>query len=296
VKKTDWNKIGDEKHPIRISSLPTWMKCSASALWQWGETHNMTADIVERDNWASSETGTAAGIAIELWHRRGEAGPEAMKEIVAEVEAQKERGFEDRGAGKSLARADFELISRALDRYSRDQRNKNVILVEHLEKEFSFQMDCPIGGPVFFTGHVDQIRLRPDGGLEVWDLKCSKFTPEELIGLYALQLAGYVIAASMVLGKRVGMGGAISLRQYLTKPALKKAPDQAATHKRLNWRYADCEAALRAVVANVARARSGSVILGVGPHCGFCPASLPQGVEPFYPTNGFAGCRAKFGV
>lgn len=296
MKKTDWHKIGDANHPIRISSLPTWMKCSASALWQWGETHNMTADIVERDNWASSETGTAAGIAIEIWHREGEAGPEAMKKAIEQVEAAKDKGFEDRGGGKPFPRADFELISRALERYSRDSRNHGVVVPEYQELELRFEMDCPIGGPVHFVGHCDQIRRRPDGGLEIADLKFSKFPPDEIIMTYALQLAGYAIAATRQLKKRVGVGSLISLKQYLTKPALKKPPEQAATHKRLNWREADCEAAIRTVVANVARARAGSLIFGVGPHCGYCSASLPPGVQPHYPTNGFAGCRSKFGV
>lgn len=296
MKKQDWHKIGDEKHPIRISSLPSWTVCPAMALFSWGQENNMSDDIIERSSWASSETGTAAGIAIELYHRRGEAGPEAMKEIVAEVEAQKERGFEDRGAGKSMARADFELISKALDRYSRDARNHGIVLPEFMEMEVEFSMPCPIGGEVFFVGHVDAIVQRPDGGLEINDFKCSKFTLDELVAKHALQLAGYAMGASKKLGKRVGVGSIVSIRSYLTKPALKKPPEQAATHKRLGWRQADCEAALRTVVANVARARAGSVIFGIGSHCGYCPASLPPGVEPRYPTNGFANCRSKFGV
>lgn len=294
-KPFDTKLIGSEKYPIRISSLPTWTVCPASAMWAWGENFQMTDELIEKQNWASADTGTAAGIAIEIWHREGEAGPEAMKKAVEQVEAAKDRGFEDRG-GKPFARADFELISQVCERYSRDPRNKGVVLAEFTEQDFAFSHDCPIGGLVFFTGHVDQIRIRPDGGWEIWDTKFSKFTPEELITKHALQIAGYSIAASQKLGKRVGVGGIIALRQYVTKPALKKPPEQAATHKRLGWREADCQAALRVIVANVARARAGSLQFGIGSHCGYCPASLPPGVEPRYPTNGFANCRSKFGV
>ena len=178
----DLQQLGDEEHPIHISSLDLLLSCP----WAFtGRIWEMTDDTVG----AAAHTGTAVGRVIELWH----LGDELKKAL---TKAKIESNTSDRPFDLAEWDEVEELATAYVAAGSRDDAEK----VEHVVKG-------EIAPGVFVTGRLDQTR-RAGGVEEVWDLKAGKPSGSHMLVSYACQLAGYAVAGGF------SIGGIIRLRDY----------------------------------------------------------------------------------
>lgn len=233
----------------------------------------MSADLDSK----ARDTGTAVGVAVELYHRGHRwAAIERLTRAAS-------RGGTER---RPFAGADLDEALRAARRYASDPRNPvEIVERESLERRVELRLEPhhtdPTGEPVYLRGHLDQLRHAGGGVLELWDVKHShRVDPRDLPMSYAAQLALYVLAANATLGRPVRLGGIISTREYLRR-GRETDPSAARAFLPLPWRLEDCEALASLVVERVADIRAGRPRLSPGPHCGFCP------------SGGFPRCREK---
>ena len=223
----------------------------------------------------ASDTGTATGMAVELWHRDKSAGTE---DIIAAVE-NAARGLTER---PPFPRADIGAAHRVLDRYRNDPRNIEAdVPVWSLEAEVFLELpphdSDKTGRPVCFTGHLDQVRRTRTGLLEVWDLKHSRFAGHELVAKYAWQQCVYAAATAATFNETVRWGGIVRTTGYLVRGAKSKEPDEFNVFYPGGFGPDKVNAVLDSIRLAVANIRNGDVALRSGEGCYFCPAGEPVG-------------------
>lgn len=170
------SQLGTEEYPVRASSLEGMAVCEG--LW----ILRQVAEAGEREITEPMASGSAAGRAIELWHK-GEPDP-----------------FDQAMAENPLA--DEERVGKAYHGYAADPRNHGCVETHTMEGEVAFSRRG-----VWFSGHVDQVR-EVDGVRSVWDTKLSKMGGAQLVDCYMYQLAVYAV------GLGVEPGGIIRLTDY----------------------------------------------------------------------------------
>lgn len=253
-------------NPLRISALTGLKQCEARALLAWWEE----AMGAISEGGAAADTGTAVGMAVELWHRDRDASTD---DILARVEAAS-RGVTPR---PQFPAADLGAARRTLDRYRADPRNQEAVVPSYsLELRVTLELPPhatdPTQRPIALVGHLDQLRELPGGMLEVWDLKHSRFAGHELVASYAWQQALYALAAEETLRRPVRWGGIIRTSGYLVRGAQSKAPDEFNVFFPSYYGPEHCRAVADSVRLAVANIRAGHIALRPGDHCFYCPA------------------------
>lgn len=223
---------------MRISSLPSLGRCPG--LWLLRQREPGVPG-------AAADTGSAVGRAIRLYHE-GYAIREACELALGE-----------HGVA-AYPRADAARARRLALAYAADPENPPGAATR-CEAEVAVELTDADGAPLRMVGHVDQAR-----GDAVWDVKSGAGTGPEMLGDYALQLAGYVVAAHATWGA-ARPGGIIRLAAYESggSPARWEAP----------WGLPEARALLEVVRREAAALRSGRCVVRPGPHCAWCPAGNP---------------------
>lgn len=262
--------------PYRISAAPALMRCGGEAMLKWREEY---LDVTFENPMKAADTGTAVGVAAELWHRGyRDTAIERLTRAAA-------RGGTER---RPFPAADLDEALRVGSRYRRDPRNRaDIVWRDSLEATVTLTLpphrDDPTGEPVHFKGHLDQLRYAGGGVFELWDIKHSRrHEARDLPWVYLGQLALYLLAAEATLGVPVRMGGIISTREYLRR-GVEDDLSAARVFAPLDISRKDCELIARLAVAEVARMRGGFPRLSPGVHCAWCPAMR------------LARCSAMFG-
>lgn len=244
---------GTRQNPVRISSLPSLLKCTAMvyARLVQDEEHSSQAAI----------DGTAVGRAIELWHR-GQSLEEAVR-IAAE---ENPTALMDRVEKMFLGYANDPEIA-----------NLGCVVVEHMEQAVEFEYDG-----VWFRGHPDQVREK-DGVRYVWDTKAGSYAGRQggryILGACALQIIGYAVA----LGCQPG--GILRLCGYENKGQ----PGQIIFPAKFDWDW--CYTLLSAAAAEVKRMRRGHYSFRPGDTCAYCEFG-PAG-ECFQAVKQYGGGRCS---
>lgn len=229
-------EFGGKKRPLRASALPLLIACPHRAVL-------MELRLIEGGSSKAADTGSAVHAGIEAWHETGklEAAIDAMKRRLPE--------FPD---------ADLHDAELSLKPYTADPRNAKEVVIAS-EIDVLLELPCSVGGPIYITGRVDQ--LRADG---VWDVKHSDKPGFEIMHSYAYQLAAYA------RGLQRPVGGFILPKGY-RKRGVKEASPPGVFWSPC-WDDAHIDALLAEVVATVAGIREGRVPVRPGAHCTFCPA------------------------
>jgi hypothetical protein len=141
-------------------------------------------------------------------------------------------------------------------------------------------------GPIYVRGTLDQIRKNNlDGKLYLWDVKTgSKYTGWELLHVYAVQQAAYVLAACETLDTPVYPGGIIRPYGYRVRGVSGNSPDGVFWHHA--WDIADCHLLLADVRNRVYDIRKGKANAVAGEQCNWCPAGGLQGCLPLLKNKG----------
>lgn len=241
----------------RISALPSLASCPGmAALRSSGDDEGS----------AASDTGSAVGRAIELWHKAGEHAS-ALEEAL---------GVTSREVPENFPRADMDQVRAWAAAYAADPRNAGVVVADSCEREVRLVLPAapedPTGQPVELVGHLDQLRRGPGGQLRVWDLKSGRPGGLEMVYGYALQLAAYALACTETLGVPVLPGGIVRLRGYDAKRA---TTPEALVFFEAPWTLDACRGLVVTVVQEIAWLRMGLVHLRPGLHCSYCPGNGP---------------------
>lgn len=248
----EMSDFGSEEYPLRCSALPTLPRCT----WRATMLH---LGLISDDSGKAADTGSAVHRAVEVWHKEKDVAG-ALAAVRAHL--------------SDFPQADLDEVRLHFTPYANDPRNAECDLV-HNELPVKFRLppheSDPTGSPIFVRGTLDQIR-RERGQLFLWDVKTSQKDGWTLAHEHALQLAAYCRGASETLGVTVYPGGIIRTRGYRTRgapPAETRPPGvffgaPFATHQ--------IDALLESVRLAVAQIRGGSVQLGPGEWCSYCPA------------------------
>jgi ATP-dependent exoDNAse (exonuclease V) beta subunit len=136
-------------------------------------------DDFERTSNSAADTGTAAHLAVKLWHEKhGEdAALQQMQDRISE-----------------FPQADIKEATKFATAYFRDPRNSPEVCVG-VEVQVTYSLPPhPLdktGKRVYISGTADQIRLT-NAGYEIWDYKTGdKETGWVMLHEFAPQLAGY---------------------------------------------------------------------------------------------------------
>ncbi len=251
----------------RISGLPSLGKCPGFSLLGRGGASSKAAD-----------TGTAVGRIVELFHRFNDDTSKADF-VVRQARTESAIHF-------PLADMD-EAVTTGL-MYMQDPRNWGEVVGELCEKTVTVELppapEDETGEPVKLVGHVDQIR-EVGGQLYVWDTKNGAAQGDEMVFNYALQLAGYAVAATHTLGRDVLPGGIIRTKGYRPKRRMRdpdtndlrdRRPGEHRVFFPAQWSLSQCRSMLGTVVQHVALIRNGVVLTQPGKHCDWCPADGPH--------------------
>ena len=246
-----------------MSALTKLAACPGAMALSWKQDN----DGMSGESGKAADTGTAVGLAIELYHRGEELGA-----IADRLPQLSKGGALDR---QPFPRADVAEALRVLGRYSTDPRNpRAAVRGDSLERAVELRLQPhpldPTKEPVMLLGHLDQVREGADGVLEVWDLKHSRYSGPDLVRSYAWQQAAYTVATAQSYGRPTRWGGILRTKGYLTRERRTPGEEPAFFHSGYTWE--DCLAALDQVRLLVALARSGRVPLQPGDVCSWCPA------------------------
>lgn len=242
--------LGTGTDRVRASSLTTLAKCGGLFVAQREET--------EAHSRGAADTGSAAGRMIELYHSN-----------VLPADAIQQAGRE---CHERFPAADLEGAAKRALRYMRDERNPKGI-ASHCELEVDLVLPGWDGEPdVHLRGHLDQIRERQDGRLEVWDVKDGAPEGSKLVLDYAWQLAAYALGATEKLGRPVLPGGIIRLKGYDSERA-GADPSVCNVFFPMPWTLDQCRAQLDNAVYMIHLIRKGIVLRTPGVHCTWCRLS-----------------------
>lgn len=243
-------KFATANHPIRVSSLPSLIRCPA----QMSLIH---LDVIERTSGKAADTGSAAHFAIAAYHK-GAGVDDSLKAMIE--------------ATPEFPLADFKEATKFVHHYTKDPRNRQDICVE-AEFRVEFQIPChptdPTGEPIHLTGTCDQVRYA-DSGYEVWDYKTGGDTGFEMLSHFVPQLAGYTTGVSFKY-PNVRVGGIIRGMGYRSRGVDKGEPSPDGVFFKANMSLDDCAIILNRVRAIVAGIRRGEALYGPGVACEWCP-------------------------
>lgn len=265
-----------EAYPLRISGLTMLKACDGAGYLSWRE--NLLTLPEDRMSSEAADTGTAVGMAVELWHRDRHARTDDIMARVARASAEGEGAARPPFAAARLGDAE-----RVLALYRVDPRNVAAEVPEwSLEAEVRLTLPPheldPTGAPIVFVGHLDQIRVER-ATLWHWDLKHSSYGGRDLVAQYSWQQIGYAYAIEQTFGRRAGWGGIIRTTGYLVKGAGKtKSAAECDVFFPASLRRQETDAVLNGVRLTVAMIRAGALVLRPGSHCGWCSAS-PAGLD-----------------
>ena len=239
--------------PERCSKLPTVARCPGFSALQ--------SAFDDGTRGSAADTGSAHHRLVDL-HHQGTLPVDALEIVRSEL--------------AQWPKADLEQAEEWAVAYRADPRNGpgSVVQTELVVRcALKPDRDDPTGQPVLLTGHVDQLRRGPDGGLYVWDVKTGKGAGPAMVYQYAWQLAAYAVAASQTLGEEVWCGGVIRTRGYKTRKTY--APGQEPVFFEAGWTLSQCEQILTSATYLIGRLRAGEVLLTPGEHCAWCPGGGP---------------------
>lgn len=239
--------VGTAACPVRISSLPKLALCP----WSW---LMKTMDWYGDEAGAPAQTGTLTGRMVELYHAAGDIQA-ALRQAVAEG-----RGLD--ATFPRLPLADYAAAEVMFQGYVRDDRNHPYTVAFDCERTVTGEIDG-----VVFRGSIDQARIEADGAVAIWDVKSGRSERGGLMGAYALQLAGYVVAYQQTTGRVARAGGIIRMADYVPKS---RGGVQHDPFIRAGWDYDTCVELLRGAVAKVLELRSGLAAVVPGTHCNYC--------------------------
>lgn len=237
--------------PLRISSLSSTVRCPGF----------LVSRLVEDNAGKAAQNGSAVGRVCQLWHE-GWVLEEAIRK------AQQE--------GDEWPQADWDTVRLWAAAYCADPRNGpsseyGAVVRGSCERVVTLCLppdpEDPTRQPVYFRGHVDQIRER-NGQLYVWDIKSGRGSGEELLAEYAWQLAAYSLACTQTMGRLVLPGGIIRLRAYDRHGS--SAP---GVFWETPWTPEDVASMLSSALHEIGVIRSGKIPLRPGLHCAWCPSS-----------------------
>ena len=223
----------------------------------------------------AADTGSAVGRMIELAHG-GAMLDDAVRTVTGE-------------APDRFPRADLDQAARWAFAYCSDRRNSpnspyGAVVPGSCEREVLYTLPLPpgeSGAPFQLVGHLDQLRRDPQGRLRVWDVKSGKPGGQEMVLLYAWQIAAYALASTEAYGEPVLPGGIIRLRGYDKVPFMDPAAGDIASASsvfyEVYWTLDDCREMLTTAAAELARVRAGYIHLRPGLHCLYCPAGPDPG-------------------
>lgn len=266
----DHRLFGGRDFPLRISGLPSLIGCPMREFL-------LKAGLLEDRSGQAAQTGSVAHEMIHLLHARD---PFDVKGAIDAV---------DTAAGRAkFPLADFDAARKIATHYSQDPRNKTA-KVTHGERRVALTLKAhtldPTGEPISLVGTLDQIRLVDERHL-VCDVKTGKTTGLSMLDCYALQIAGYTLAARQTLGIDAEPGYIIRTEGY----GPRKGPPESSPDGiffRVPLTVADCESLLEQLTREVAMIRRGEIDARPGYHCqSICPA---RGLQHCLPTfNRFA--------
>lgn len=215
--------------------------------------------LISDDSGKAADTGSAVHRAIEVWHKEKDVAG-ALAAVRAHL--------------SDFPLADLDEVRLHFTPYTQDPRNINCDLV-HNELPVRFQLpphdSDPTGSPIFVHGTLDQIR-RERGQLFLWDVKTSLKDGWVLAHEFSLQLAAYCLGAAKTINQTVYPGGIIRTRGYRTRTAPPAAQQPHGVFFGAPFSLHQIDALLESVRLAVAQIRSGSVQLGPGEWCQYCPA------------------------
>lgn len=144
--------------------------------------------------------GTAVHDAISNWHAFKRKTPlervikDYDEKILSELARARGKGLAiDAFEGEETILAYAETAEEILTGYTQDVRNDVDLVVN--EHGFELWVESKGGTRYRFVGYVDQIRARPDGAVDVVDLKTGKRRPNDHALALDEQLSLYAIAA-----------------------------------------------------------------------------------------------------
>lgn len=248
----NYQTFASDESPLRPSQLAKLIACSV----QYVTVINLSQ---LDEGGVAAQTGSLVHLGVAAFHTykkdKIQAGLAAMQDGLS-----------------NFPLADIGDAKRHYSLYTQDPRNinANVVACEQLVKlSLPPHPEDPTGKPVVIQGTLDQIRLRDDGRLAVYDLKTGKTAGWAMIHDYAYQQAAYVLAARASGWPDATPGALIRTWGYRTKEAVLPSPDGVF------WYYTitvnDLDFLMERVRLEVARVRSGLLQFGPGPHCTFCP-------------------------
>ncbi len=243
--------------PIRMSRLPSIVLCT------WKAAAEELAMIDRGESGRAADTGSAAHLAIATWHQNGGKLADALDAM--------------RAASAAFPLFDPKDAEMFVRPYTLDPRNRDAE-IEAIEQKVTLRLEPKYieGSEIVVTGTLDQIRVNQQtGDREVWDIKSGDRSGQYFQNHYALQLAGYTVAASQCsddwrniseLYPRVAAGGYIRLKGYRTRGAKMPDPDGVFVPGDIP----DPDALLDAVRWAVCMIRSGYYVATPGVHCENC--------------------------
>lgn len=242
-------QLATKDHPLRISALTGLSQCPLIT------TVKAMKIIQDTGSSQPADTGSALGRAIELYHC-GELPETAFKRVTAE-----RNGLG--GLPPKFALADLATVMQIFEHYVKDPRN-----LPHSAKNCELEVRAVIAGDIHLKGHLDQTRVARDGVDEVWDVKNGQPSPEKMIGEYAWQQCGYVVAYHQTTGREVRHGGLIRTRSYLQ-------PSQGDPFVQTGWTLEQCYRVLESAAFIIKNIRAGKVPATPGAHCSYCAIGDP---------------------
>lgn len=199
--------FGTPEFPLRVSSVPGLLKCSANLMLQF---ENL---IPDRDSSPAADTGTLVHKAAELWH----ADPLGNVECAwaaALAESPEKSPLADPLDARKLYDKYVALASNTPGTSEAYQYGPVIPELQEIEVYLTLEPDDddPTGEPVYLVGHCDQVRLDCQGVKRIWDIKTTRKTGEPALHEYSPQLALYALATAATIGEPVEPGGLILLR------------------------------------------------------------------------------------
>lgn len=249
--------------PIRVSSVPSLMRCPARSVILY-------LDLAGDTSGGAAHSGSYFHAVVDAWHT---AAGDASVDAAIRVAAARRHEWPD---------ADERFVIDAARGYCRDPRNRVALVASEAEVTFSIDPspDDPTGSPIWFLGHVDQVRAASPGDVDttprVWDMKLSRKGGVDLVNAYLYQLVLYSVGASSLLKRTILPGGIIRASSYATKEAVKLDAPPGVFFPL--WHGVDAaqvailvESLTRGVAKQVAAIRRGDFDPRPGDWCGYCP-------------------------
>jgi hypothetical protein len=256
--------FADQDHPLRISSLNYLTRCEMRALL-------LNDGILTDESGPAAQTGSLCHLIVSHLHRqKNEHGIWDIDAAIAAVGDWRLR----------FPLADGETALQHAKGYAQDPRNQEaqIILNEtRVELALPPHPSDPTGLPVFMRGILDQVRLI-DGHPRVCDVKTGAKAGAQMLDEYATQVAGYSLAATVLLDEPCPPGALIRTASYLVK-GVDPSSQPDGVFWWYSWGLEEAQWLIDKVVAVVARVRAGEVYFGPSDQCAWC-----------CPAGGFQHC------